>query len=155
MGIDAATVRLGVGVLDCQRGRAPRFVAAEVISAAEHWTRTERLILIAADLRAAFAEYRPDALGIEQAFVGKGPTAGLALGEARGVVIACATVPGDRIVSIPSAKWKAALMIPGNADKQRVQDRVRFLFKLARSPDEDAADAIGVAWAAALQLRIL
>lgn len=152
VGIDSGTQRLGVGALDCERGRAPRFVAAEVISATG--SRIERLVTIARELRECFAELAPHALGIEEAFVGKFAGAGLAVSEARGVVIACAPVPASRITSYPSAVWKHALGLKGNADKFLVGQRVRFLLQLSKVPAEDAADALGVAWATALSMRM-
>jgi len=149
MGIDAGTVRLGVGVVEVERGRPPRFVAAEVITAPARLSRTHRLIEIARDLREAFEEYRPAVLGVEQAFIGPRPAAGLALGEARGVVFAVATVPPGSIFSIESARWKHEIGLRGNAEKATVISRIRSVFDLAEYPDEDAADALGVALALA------
>lgn len=154
-GVDPGTLKLGLGILDCERGRPPRYRHAEVISAASHWNRTARLLLITSDYRQAIAEFNPEALGLELAYIGKNPMTGLALGEARGLAITHSGVEASRIRSWESARWKHAIGLAGNADKPQIQTRMRFLLHLSRVPAEDAADALGIAWATAAFLRLI
>lgn len=70
----------------------------------------------------------------------------LRIGEGRGVVISSAVAAGARVVQIPPAVAKKALVGFGAADKSQVAAMVARLLGLEKLPEPmDATDALALA----------
>ena len=102
------------------------------------------------------AEHRPDAVALEESFVGADARIALSVGQARGaVLVACA------VAAVPSREYspsrvKSMVCGYGRADKAQVQRMVAALLGLATAPTPNhAADALAVAICHALAPPLL
>ncbi|RME82017.1 MAG: crossover junction endodeoxyribonuclease RuvC [Zetaproteobacteria bacterium] len=147
LGLDPGSQKTGFAVLDVLGGthRAARFG----VWRPRGRTRAERLAMLAESLAALIAETRPMLAAVEEPFVARNARSALALGEARGALLAeCARAKVPVRGFAPSAV-KQAITGYGRADKAQIQFMVQRLLGLARAPAEDAADALAVAWCCA------
>ena len=87
----------------------------------------------------------PDCAAVESSFSGRNPKSGLALAEARGVILAVLGCNDFAITSYTPAEIKSAVVGNGRAEKQQVIYMVEKLLKLVQSPPADAADAMAAA----------
>ena len=69
----------------------------------------------------------------------------VALGHARGVVIAACAAAGVPVYEYAPRRVKQALVGHGGADKVQVRKMVMTLLNLADEPGEDAGDALAMA----------
>ena len=92
------------------------------------------------------AEHAPDAVALEESYVGADARIALSIGQARGVVlVACALAAVDCREYAPSTV-KQSVCGYGRADKQQVQRMVKTILGLQAEPKPNhAADALAVA----------
>jgi crossover junction endodeoxyribonuclease RuvC len=159
-GIDPGTHAMGLAVVRLE-GHALRAEELVVIRGRTQASQPERLAEIADRLMWYLKRYRPEKVAIERAFVGKNPQSAIAIGEARGVAMACAKMACDAKITeyTPSAARKA-VMGKGNADKQEIRQVVRRILKvddleLSLDASDAACLAIACAWATPLPIEIV
>ncbi len=145
LGIDPGTAACGYGVVDARDGR---------LRALEYdWWKTRarerpelRLKRIHDGVADLIAAHRPDAVVLEESYVGVDARTALSVGQARGaVLVACA---GARVfcAEYPPASVKQAVCGYGRAEKVQVQRMVKAILGLADNPTpHHAADALAVA----------
>lgn len=154
MGIDPGTEKLGFCALELMTGPIPyRNLEIGVIQARGR-NRDARWPELIEALGERVTRHEPDFIAVEDGFVGRGGEASLALGEARGIVIALAHLIGAKIMRIKVSTAKKAAFGRGDATKQQVQGMVRTILGLVDWPPLDASDAGAVAIAAANRLGI-
>ena len=90
-------------------------------------------------------QYHPDEFAIEQVFMGKNADSALKLGQARGVAIVAACNAQLPISEYAARLVKQAVVGTGAATKDQVGHMVTQILKLPARPQEDAADALGIA----------
>jgi len=147
LGIDPGTQVVGFGILAVGR-RTMRFVDAGVLRANRRDTVPERLGEIGRQLDGLLGRVRPDVVVVEDAFASRNLKSALRLGEARGVVLAGAARHAARLVQMPPAVCKKALVGNGSAAKEQVAAMVCRLLRIERAPDPlDATDALALALA--------
>ena len=95
-----------------------------------------------ADLIAA---HRPDVVAIESVIYGKNAGTMLVLGEARGAVLTAAADAGLPVYEYEPRRMKKAICGNGLAEKEQIQRMVKTLLSLDALPQNDAADALGLA----------
>jgi crossover junction endodeoxyribonuclease RuvC len=145
LGIDPGSRTLGYAVVDSvARGRLS-YVECGVIVASAADPLEKRLGEIASGLREVIADLHPDVLAAEGVFAAVNVRSALALGQARGAVLAIAGMAGLRVYSYPPATVKLAVTGRGRAPKSQVALMVRALVGLKKVPRPDAADALAVA----------
>jgi crossover junction endodeoxyribonuclease RuvC len=154
LGIDPGTAACGYGVVDSAGGRV-----AEV----DHgWWRTspserpevrlKRTHDVVAEL---IARHEPDAVALEESYVGVDARTALFVGQARGAVLVACAAAEVTCAEYPPATVKQAVCGYGRADKQQVQRMVKATLGLAALPQPDhAADALAVALCHALAPRL-
>ena len=142
LGIDPGTTVTGWGVVRSSSDSLER-VASGVLR-----LRGER----AAKLAAIFAlvlelceQHRPDALSLEQSFVGDNVQTAFRLGEARGSVMVAAARAGVTVHEYSPAAIKMAVAGSGRADKAQVGGIVTRLLGVTSVLVADEADALGAA----------
>lgn len=148
LGIDPGTIHCGYGLIDVTGAVAfgrPRYVECGVLELPARDTLSERLRLLATDLRELIAEYAPAELALESVFHGVNAQSALKLGHARGVVMLCGAEAGLPLAEYPPATVKRAVAGNGRAQKAEVGRMVSVLCGLGRAPSADAADALAVA----------
>jgi crossover junction endodeoxyribonuclease RuvC len=155
IGIDPGTASCGYGIVHESDGR---------LKAIDHgWWKTaagERLELrlktIFDGVAGLIDEHRPDAVALEESFVGADARTALSVGQARGAVMVAAASAGVECAEYPPARVKQTVCGYGRAEKQQVQKMVKAILSLEELPTPThAADALAVAICHALAPPLL
>lgn len=145
LGFDPGTARLGFGVI-VKNGN--QFMAGEygIIETEAGLPKAERLRQIQADVEELLENEKPDLVAVEELFFVNNITTGIAVAEARGVILATVAKHGCEIYEFRPMEIKQAICGNGHAEKIQVQKMVQVLLKLEAIPrPDDAADALAVA----------
>src|SRR6266508_2595615 len=98
----------------------------------------------------------PDAVVLEESFVGVDARTALSVGQARGAVLVAAALAGVECAEYSPASVKQAVCAYGRAEKAQVQRMVQAILHLDAPPTPDhAADALAVAICHALAPPLL
>lgn len=115
----------------------------------------DRLVQIDTRLAELIEAHHPSALFIEKLLFAANKTTALDVAKAAGVALLAGGRRGLEVHEITPAEVKQAVVGVGNADKRQVQFMVQRLLGLKDVPkQDDAADALAVAIAGALRLRL-
>lgn len=96
---------------------------------------------------------QPEVVAIEGIFYSKNVITAFILGEARGAVITTCATAGLPIHEYAPRKVKQGVVGRGNADKAQVAQMMKSLLGLKEVPQNDAADALAIAFCHATHLR--
>jgi crossover junction endodeoxyribonuclease RuvC len=106
----------------------------------------QRLRTIFEGVRALIEEHGPDAVVLEESFVGADARIALSVGQARGAALVASALGGVACAEYAPARVKQAVCGYGRADKQQVQRMVKAILGLPAPPTPNhAADALAVA----------
>jgi crossover junction endodeoxyribonuclease RuvC len=95
---------------------------------------------------ALIAEHAPDAVALEESYVGADARIALSVGQARGAVLVAAANAGVDCREYAPARVKQAVCGYGRAEKGQMQRMVKMLLALPDLPKpHHAADALAVA----------
>ena len=145
LGIDPGTAACGYGIVDIDGGR---------LRAVEHgWWQTParqrpelRLKRIHDAVAELIAKQAPEAVVLEESFVGVDARTALSVGQARGAVLVACANAGVACAEYPPATVKHTVCGYGRAEKAQVQRMVRAILGLPEIPTpHHAADALAVA----------
>lgn len=154
LGLDPGIARTGFGVLDADGPRLVHRGHGCMVTPART-PHPERLALLAAKTRAVLKLYQPDTAVVERLFFTKNTTTAMAVGEARGVIMAVCAEAGIPVVEYTPSAVKGAVTAYGRAEKGQVQRMVKVLLRLAKNPTpDDAADALAVAITASAHIKL-
>ena len=103
------------------------------------------LKVIHAKVAELIATYQPDMMAIESVIYGKNAGTMLVLGEARGAVLTAAADAELPVYEYEPRRMKKAICGNGLAEKEQIQRMVKTLLALDELPQNDAADALGLA----------
>jgi crossover junction endodeoxyribonuclease RuvC len=145
LGIDPGTAACGFGLVQESGGRLKAMCHG--------WWRTspqsrpeDRLLTIFVGVQELIAEHAPDAVALEESFVGADARIALSVGQARGAVLVAAASVGVACTEYAPATVKQAVCGYGRADKQQVGRMVKTILGLDEIPEPShAADALAVA----------
>jgi crossover junction endodeoxyribonuclease RuvC len=116
----------------------------------------ERLLTIFTGVQELIAQHAPDAVALEESFVGADARIALSVGQARGAVLVAASSAGVACAEYAPARVKQALCGYGRADKEQVGRMVKVILALDAVPSPNhAADALAVAICHALAPPLL
>src|SRR4051812_28228557 len=102
------------------------------------------------------ADFEPDAVALEESFVGADARTALSVGQARGAVLVAAALAGVECAEYAPARVKQAVCGYGRAEKAQVQRMVKTILALETLPTPNhAADALAVAICHALAPPLL
>ena len=155
IGIDPGTANCGYGIVHESGGR---------LKAIDHgWWSTpagERLELrlktIFEGVAALIAEHAPDAVALEESFVGVDARTALSVGQARGAVLVAAASYGIECAEYAPSRVKQAVCGYGRAEKAQVKQMVMAILGLRKAPSSHhASDALAVAICHALAPPLL
>ena len=145
LGIDPGLAIVGWGVLECVRGNV-RPIAYGAIRTTAHTDIEARLLQIQNDMEEIIRKYTPDEMAVEELFFTNNITTGIAVAEARGVILCTAHKLGVKISEYTPPQVKQAVVGYGNAEKQQVIAMVTSILRLKKPPKpDDTADAIAIA----------
>ena len=147
IGIDPGTASCGYGIVHEKDGR---------LRAIDHgWWQTPaaqrlelRLKTIFDGVAALIEEHRPDAVAVEESFVGADARIALSVGQARGAVLVAAALRDIECTEYAPARVKQAVCGYGRAEKAQVARMVQTILALAeneRPVNSHASDALAVA----------
>ena len=145
LGIDPGTAACGYGIVHESEGR--------LRATCHGWWRTSarepaarRLLTIFAGVQELSGRHGPDAVALEESYVGADARIALSVGQARGAVLVAAASAGLDCVEYAPSSVKQAVCGYGRADKGQVQRMVKAILGLEELPSPDhAADALAVA----------
>lgn len=105
-----------------------------------------RLAMIADGIKALVENYKPDAIAVEELFFNTNITTGIAVAEARGVIICTAVQTNGNLFEYTPIQIKRAITGNGRAEKKQVQYMTKMMLNLKKDPKpDDAADALAIA----------
>jgi crossover junction endodeoxyribonuclease RuvC len=155
LGIDPGTAACGYGIVEERDGR---------VRPIDHgWWQTDagerpelRLRTIFDRVQELLAAHAPDAVALEESFVGADARIALSVGQARGAVLVAAACAGVECTEYAPARVKQAVCGYGRAEKAQMQRMVRSILALEKLPTPNhAADALAVAICHALAPPLL
>ncbi len=145
LGIDPGFAIVGWGIIESINGRL-RPIAYGAITTPAHTTIESRLLTIQNDLEQIIEKYKPEEMAVEELFFNTNITTGIAVAEARGVIICTGHRLGLKISEYTPLQVKQAVVGYGKAEKHQVISMVTSLLNLPKPPKpDDAADAIAIA----------
>ena len=145
LGIDPGTAACGYGIVQGSGNR---------LQALDHgWWRTSPGTRLEIRLRTLFegvseliVRERPDAVALEESYVGADARIALSVGQARGAVLVAAALADIECFEYAPARVKQVTCGNGRADKAQIQRMVKAILHLKEIPTPDhAADALAVA----------
>jgi crossover junction endodeoxyribonuclease RuvC len=155
LGIDPGTAACGYGIVHESGGR---------LKAVDHgWWKTPskrrpelRLKTIFDGVTELIEDFGPNAVVLEESFVGVDARTALSVGQARGVVLVAAASLGLECAEYAPSRVKQAVCGYGRAEKAQVQRMVKTILALDALPTPNhAADALAVAICHALAPPLL
>jgi crossover junction endodeoxyribonuclease RuvC len=155
LGIDPGTAACGYGIVQENDGR--------LRAIAHGWWRTRaderpelRLKTIFDGVTGLIAEHAPDAVALEESFVGVDARTALSVGQARGAVLVAAANAGLACAEYAPSRVKQSVCGYGRAEKVQVQRMVKAILSMDAPPTPNhAADALAVAICHALAPPLL
>jgi crossover junction endodeoxyribonuclease RuvC len=155
LGIDPGTAACGYGIVQVSGG--------QVTAICHGWWRTSprqrpeaRLLTIFEGVQELIALHAPDAVALEESYVGVDARIALSVGQARGAVLVAASSAGLACAEYAPARVKQAVCGYGRADKEQVGKMVKAILALHEVPHPNhAADALAVAICHALAPPLL
>ena len=145
LGIDPGTAACGYGIVHESGGRLRAVLQGEWRTSARARPE-ERLLTLFEGVRGLVAEHAPDAVAIEESFVGADARIALSVGQARGAVLVAAAAAGVDCAEHAPARVKQTVCGYGRADKGQVQRMVKLILGLEAEPSSShEADAFAVA----------
>ena len=145
LGIDPGTAACGYGIVQESGGR---------VRALDYgWWKTPasdrpeaRLKTIFDAVSTLIDQAAPDAVALEESFVGVDARTALSVGQARGAVLVAAALAGVECAEYSPTRVKQAVCGYGRAEKAQVQRMVKAILGLAEPPKpHHASDALAVA----------
>jgi crossover junction endodeoxyribonuclease RuvC len=155
LGIDPGTAACGYGIVHESSGR---------LKAIDHgWWQTPakrrpelRLKTIFDGVTELIEDFGPDAVVLEESFVGVDARTALSVGQARGAVLVAAASFGLECAEYAPSRVKQAVCGYGRAEKAQVQRMVMAILGLRTAPTpQHASDALAVAICHALAPPLL
>ena len=145
LGIDPGLAIVGFGVIDKQKNKT-EVIDYGVIRTPKEDTLPIRLEKVYKGMCELIDKYKPEQVAIEELFFNTNITTGIAVAEARGVIILACINKGCKLFEYTPLQIKQALTGNGRADKQQVQYMVKAILRLKAVPKpDDAADGLAAA----------
>ena len=145
LGIDPGLAIVGWGAVEYSGSRF-KVLGYGAIETPAGMPTEERLALIDDGIKALVEKYRPEHMAVEELFFNTNITTGIAVAEARGVILCTAHKHGVLISEYTPLQVKQAVVGYGKAEKHQVISMVTSILKLKKPPKpDDTADALAIA----------
>ena len=146
LGIDTGIGICGFGLIETTNRTSAKALDYGVITTTVDAPLSARLLELYDSLVQVLEETKPEIVGIEKLFFSKNITTGIAVAEARGVVLLAAEQKGLPVYEYSPNEIKKSLTGYGAATKTQIEEMVRMHLGLIKKPKpDDAADALAVA----------
>jgi len=155
IGIDPGTANCGYGIVHESGGRL-KAIGHGSWSTPAGERLEQRLKTIFDGVAGLIAEHAPDAVALEESFVGVDARTALSVGQARGAVLVAAAGYGVECAEYAPSRVKQAVCGYGRAEKAQVQRMVTAILGMRKPPTpQHASDALAVAICHALAPPLL
>ena len=145
LGVDPGTVVIGYGVID-SIGSSVSMVDYGVLTCPAHLPISKRLSILYKQLVEIVSRHQPDAVAVEQPFMGKNVSSALAIGKAQAIVMLAGANRDIPVYEYTPARIKQRVANYGTSSKEQVQKMVSLQLGLSEVPEPaDAADALATA----------
>lgn len=146
LGIDPGIGICGFGLIETTSRAGAKVLDYGAVTTMVDAPMSERLKELYESLLIVFKETKPDVVAIEKLFFSKNITTGIAVAEARGVILLVAEQNGAKIREYTPNEIKKSLTGYGAATKTQMEEMVRVHLGLKQKPKpDDAADALAAA----------
>lgn len=146
LGIDPGLGRCGFGLIEAGTRSGAKALDYGVITTTVDAPLPSRLQELYDSLQEVLADTQPDLVAVEKLFFSKNITTGIAVAEARGIVLLAAAQQSLTVYDYSPNEIKKSLTGYGAATKAQMQEMVRTHLSLAQKPQpDDAADALAAA----------
>jgi crossover junction endodeoxyribonuclease RuvC len=143
LGIDPGTAACGYGIVHESDGRL-RATAHGCWTTRAGQRQDLRLKTIYDGVAGLIADHAPDAVALEESYVGADARIALSVGQARGAVLVACANAGVAAVEYAPALVKQVVCGYGRAEKKQVQRMVKLVLGVDVA-NQHAADALAVA----------
>ena len=143
LGIDPGTAACGYGIVHESDGRLRASAHGCWVTRAGQ-RQDFRLKTIYDGVAGLIEAHAPDAVALEESYVGADARIALSVGQARGVVLVACANAGVAAVEYAPALVKQVVCGYGRAEKRQVQRMVKLVLGV-EVPNQHAADALAVA----------
>ena len=146
LGIDPGLGRCGFGLIETYTKHGAKALDYGVVTTTVDAPLPERLKELYDSLVQVLKETDPTIVAVEKLFFSKNITTGIAVAEARGIVLLACEQKNLTVYDYSPNEIKKALTGYGAASKSQMQEMVRMHLNLEQKPkSDDAADALAAA----------
>lgn len=146
LGIDPGIATTGYGIVGKLKTGGTVALDYGVIRTPKEETLPVRLAMLEEGVNRILDKYSPEEIALEELFFTKNITTGIAVAQARGVILLTCIKKCAHLFEYTPMQIKQALTGYGKADKQQMQQVVASILRLKTVPrPDDAADALAVA----------
>ena len=146
LGIDPGIGICGFGLIETRSRADAKALDFGVVTTKIRAPLPSRLLELYDGLTEVFESCKPDVVSVEKLFFSKNITTGIAVAEARGIVLLVAEQHGLPVFEYTPNEIKKTLTGYGSAGKPQMEEMVRVHLGLEKKPKpDDAADALAAA----------
>ncbi len=146
LGIDPGIGICGFGLIESEVGTGAKALDYGVVKTTVDAPLPARLKELYDSLCEVFEQTKPEVVAVEKLFFSKNITTGIAVAEARGIVLLVAEQNGLPVYEYSPNQIKKCLAGYGAATKTQIEEMVRIHLGMEKKPKpDDAADALAVA----------
>lgn len=146
LGIDPGYAIVGFGVIEKDNKGNFKVLDYGTIETPKEESFPLRLKIIADGMKRLIEKYKPDQIAVEELFFNNNITTGIAVAEARGVILLSAVQECGELYEYTPLQIKQAITGNGRAEKKQVQYMTVAILGLKSIPKpDDAADALACA----------
>ena len=146
LGIDPGIGICGFGLIETSSRNGAKALDFGAVTTTVDAPLPSRLKELYDSLVEVFDQTKPEMVAVEKLFFSKNITTGIAVAEARGVVLLVAEQKGLPVYEYTPNEIKKCLTGYGSATKAQMQEMARVHLGLEKKPKpDDAADALAVA----------
>ena len=146
LGIDPGLGICGFGLIETSGRSGARALDFGAVTTKVDAPISSRLLELYESLREVFEQTKPEVVAIEKLFFSKNITTGIAVAEARGVILLVCEQAGVKVREYTPNQIKMSLTGYGGATKTQMEEMVRVHLGLEKKPKpDDAADALAAA----------
>jgi crossover junction endodeoxyribonuclease RuvC len=143
--IDPGYERLGIAVIEKQPRGKEALLYSACFKTDPKLPHCDRLNLIGGEIARVIAEFKPEALSLEDIFFSTNTKTAITVAEARGVILYEAAKNGLKVFEYGPGQIKVAVTGYGKSDKDAVITMVERLIKIDKKiKHDDEYDAIAV-----------
>lgn len=144
MGIDPGIGRCGWAIVEAH-GSSSTSKYYGCIETSPKKPVEERLEEIYTEISKIIKKYSPEALSIEDLFFSNNAKTAFVVGQARGVILLCASQNNLEVSIFTPLQVKMAITGYGRAEKNQIGQMVKTILKLPQIPKpDDTADALAI-----------